>query len=203
MVASNGSALPAATSKWARWRQLVLGIICLVMIANLQYGWTLFIDPIDAKYHWGRAAIQVAFTIFIVTGDLGCSRRRLPSRSFWPEDSGLHEWSAGRGSLGYQLDRGQLDTHLHRRRHCGPWRGSDLRGDCKQRREVVPGPTGPGDGIDGGRLWSRLSPDGCTPWQPDPGKRLMRRPFYGSALGRASSSWLPRSCCELRNQAST
>ena len=37
------------------------------MIANLQYGWTLFIDPIDEKYHWGRAAIQVAFTIFIVT----------------------------------------------------------------------------------------------------------------------------------------
>jgi len=37
------------------------------MIANLQYGWTLFINPIDQKYHWGRAAIQVAFTIFIVT----------------------------------------------------------------------------------------------------------------------------------------
>src|SRR5207244_2819858 len=52
---------------WTRWGQLVLGIICMVMIANLQYGWTLFIDPIEQKYHWGRAAIQVAFTIFIVT----------------------------------------------------------------------------------------------------------------------------------------
>src|SRR5258705_7816947 len=50
-----------------RWLQLAFGIVCMVMIANLQYGWTLFIDPIDAKYHWGRAAIQVAFTIFIVT----------------------------------------------------------------------------------------------------------------------------------------
>jgi MFS transporter, OFA family, oxalate/formate antiporter len=39
----------------------------MVMIANLQYGWTLFINPIDQKYHWGRAAIQVAFTIFVVT----------------------------------------------------------------------------------------------------------------------------------------
>jgi MFS transporter, OFA family, oxalate/formate antiporter len=39
----------------------------MVMIANLQYGWTLFINPIDQKYHWGRAAIQVTFTIFIVT----------------------------------------------------------------------------------------------------------------------------------------
>jgi OFA family oxalate/formate antiporter-like MFS transporter len=37
------------------------------MIANLQYGWTLFVGPIDAKFHWGRAAIQVAFTIFVLT----------------------------------------------------------------------------------------------------------------------------------------
>jgi OFA family oxalate/formate antiporter-like MFS transporter len=39
----------------------------MVMIANLQYGWTLFVNPIDQKYHWGRAAIQVAFTIFVLT----------------------------------------------------------------------------------------------------------------------------------------
>jgi OFA family oxalate/formate antiporter-like MFS transporter len=39
----------------------------MVMIANLQYGWTLFVTPIDQKYHWGRAAIQVAFTIFVLT----------------------------------------------------------------------------------------------------------------------------------------
>ena len=36
------------------WIQLVLGIICMVMIANLQYGWTLFVNPIDAKFHWGK-----------------------------------------------------------------------------------------------------------------------------------------------------
>ena len=39
----------------------------MVMIANLQYGWTLFVNPIDQKYHWGRAGIQVAFTIFVLT----------------------------------------------------------------------------------------------------------------------------------------
>jgi OFA family oxalate/formate antiporter-like MFS transporter len=50
-----------------RWLQLLLGIVCMAMIANLQYGWTLFVNPIDAKFHWGRAAIQVAFTIFVVT----------------------------------------------------------------------------------------------------------------------------------------
>jgi MFS transporter, OFA family, oxalate/formate antiporter len=50
-----------------RWLQLLMGIVCMAMIANLQYGWTLFVDPIDAKYHWGRAAIQLAFTLFVVT----------------------------------------------------------------------------------------------------------------------------------------
>ena len=50
-----------------RWLQLALGILCMAMIANLQYGWTLFVNPIDAKYHWGRAAIQVAFSIFVLT----------------------------------------------------------------------------------------------------------------------------------------
>jgi MFS transporter, OFA family, oxalate/formate antiporter len=50
-----------------RWWQLVVGIVCMVMIANLQYGWTLFVSPIDQKYHWGRAAIQVAFSIFVLT----------------------------------------------------------------------------------------------------------------------------------------
>src|ERR1700689_5727851 len=47
--------------------QLIIGIACMVMIANLQYGWNLFVNPIDQKYHWGRAAIQVAFSVFIVT----------------------------------------------------------------------------------------------------------------------------------------
>ena len=50
-----------------RWLQLFLGIVCMAMIANLQYGWTLFVNPIDAKYHWGRAAIQIAFSIFVIT----------------------------------------------------------------------------------------------------------------------------------------
>ena len=39
----------------------------MVMIANLQYGWSLFVNPIDAKWQWGRADIQVAFMIFVFT----------------------------------------------------------------------------------------------------------------------------------------
>jgi OFA family oxalate/formate antiporter-like MFS transporter len=58
-----GAPAPASV----RLVQLAVGIVCMVMIANLQYGWTLFVIPIDQKYHWGRAAIQVAFTIFVLT----------------------------------------------------------------------------------------------------------------------------------------
>ena len=46
-----------------RWTQLIIGIVCMVMIANLQYGWTLFTIPISQKYGWGLASIQVAFTL--------------------------------------------------------------------------------------------------------------------------------------------
>jgi OFA family oxalate/formate antiporter-like MFS transporter len=50
----------------SRWSQLILGILCMAMVANLQYGWTLFVGPIDSKHHWGRASIQVAFSIFVL-----------------------------------------------------------------------------------------------------------------------------------------
>src|SRR5262252_6534930 len=67
MAIAAGSAEKVRASEATRWGQLIFGIICMVMIANLQYGWTLFVNPIDAKYHWGGAAIQVAFTIFVLT----------------------------------------------------------------------------------------------------------------------------------------
>jgi OFA family oxalate/formate antiporter-like MFS transporter len=50
-----------------RWVQLLLGVVCMCMIANLQYGWTLFVNPIQDKFHWSRAEIQVAFSIFVLT----------------------------------------------------------------------------------------------------------------------------------------
>ncbi|MFL5128492.1 MAG: oxalate/formate MFS antiporter [Microvirga sp.] len=50
-----------------RWLQLLFGVICMCMIANLQYGWTFFVNPMQERHGWDRAAIQVAFTIFVVT----------------------------------------------------------------------------------------------------------------------------------------
>ena len=64
----------------SRWAQLAMGIVCMAMIANLQYGWTLFVDPIDAKYHWGRAAIQLAFTHLRGDRDLAGADRSLVRR---------------------------------------------------------------------------------------------------------------------------
>jgi OFA family oxalate/formate antiporter-like MFS transporter len=50
-----------------RWVQLWLGVLCMVLIANLQYGWTLFVGPIQQAHGWSIAEIQVAFSIFIAT----------------------------------------------------------------------------------------------------------------------------------------
>jgi len=60
-------AIAAPEGRYFRWVQLAMGVVCMAMIANLQYGWTLFVDPIDQKFHWGRSAIQLAFTLFVVT----------------------------------------------------------------------------------------------------------------------------------------
>jgi MFS transporter, OFA family, oxalate/formate antiporter len=54
-----------ATSSTNRWMQLIIGIICMVLIANLQYGWTLFVTPMAQKHSWDVAGIQFAFTVFI------------------------------------------------------------------------------------------------------------------------------------------
>ncbi|MDQ6680765.1 MAG: oxalate/formate MFS antiporter [Pseudomonadota bacterium] len=59
-----GKSLPGGSY---RWGQLIIGIVCMAMIANLQYGWTLFVNPIADKHGWSRATIQVAFTIFVLT----------------------------------------------------------------------------------------------------------------------------------------
>jgi MFS transporter, OFA family, oxalate/formate antiporter len=55
----------AAATSMTRWAQLVSVIVCMVMIANLQYGWTLFVNPINKAHGWSIAAIQFAFSVFI------------------------------------------------------------------------------------------------------------------------------------------
>jgi OFA family oxalate/formate antiporter-like MFS transporter len=55
----------AKVSTATRWTQLLSVIVCMVMIANLQYGWTLFVNPINKTHGWSIAAIQFAYSVFI------------------------------------------------------------------------------------------------------------------------------------------
>src|SRR5450631_3333467 len=65
MTIATGTVVIARASESTRWINLMFCIICMVMIANLQYGWTLFVNPINKSHGWSIAAIQFAFSIFI------------------------------------------------------------------------------------------------------------------------------------------
>ena len=49
-----------------RWFQLVASLTAMIMIANLQYAWTLFVQPIREGTGWALPDIQFAFTLFIL-----------------------------------------------------------------------------------------------------------------------------------------
>lgn len=49
-----------------RWFQLVASLLAMIMIANLQYSWTLFVKPLQADTGWKLSDIQLAFTLFIL-----------------------------------------------------------------------------------------------------------------------------------------
>ncbi len=71
---ASGSVTPASSTAmsspvakdWHRWAQLALGVGCMVMIANYQYGWTFFVPDIEKTFKWDRATIQWAFTLFVL-----------------------------------------------------------------------------------------------------------------------------------------
>ena len=69
-MAANEASARAATSAQMpsnsfRWMQLFIGVICMAMIANLQYGWTYFVGPMAKANSWDVAGIQIAFSIFV------------------------------------------------------------------------------------------------------------------------------------------
>jgi hypothetical protein len=55
----------AESTSGLRWSFLAICVICMIMIANLQYGWTLFVNPINKAHGWSITSIQFAFSIFI------------------------------------------------------------------------------------------------------------------------------------------
>ena len=49
-----------------RWFQLCASLVAMIMIANLQYAWTLFVQPMQAATGWKLSDVQFAFTLFIL-----------------------------------------------------------------------------------------------------------------------------------------
>jgi OFA family oxalate/formate antiporter-like MFS transporter len=49
------SAISADSENQTRWTQLIIGIVCMAMIANLQYGWSYFVDPMSKGQGWSRS----------------------------------------------------------------------------------------------------------------------------------------------------
>src|SRR5690348_15679492 len=71
-----------------RWIQLIAGIIAMMAIANLQYAWTLFTGPLTMSLHSSLAAIQVAFSGFV-----------LAETWLLPFEGALIDWLGPRGML--------------------------------------------------------------------------------------------------------
>src|SRR6266566_7746435 len=49
-----------------RWVILLFSVISMVAVANLQYGWTLFVPPLSKQLGQDQTLIQVAFTVFVL-----------------------------------------------------------------------------------------------------------------------------------------
>ena len=65
MSVATSIGISTQASSTTRWSQLGSVVLCMVLIANLQYGWTLFVNPLNQAHGWSIASIQFAFTIFI------------------------------------------------------------------------------------------------------------------------------------------
>ena len=159
----------------------------MVMIANLQYGWTLFVNPIDQKYHWGRAAIQVAFTIFVLT-----ETWLVPIEGYLIDKFGPRVMICGSGALvaiAWVINSMADSLFLLYVGAAigGIGAGVIYGGFGRQRAEVVPGPARPRGRPDRGGLRRRLGAHRDPDRQHDRDQRLSSRRSSGSASARASS----------------
>src|SRR6202050_3495592 len=62
---SSAMAVAVALPATNRWLQLTVAVVCMVTIANLQYGWTLFVQPMSTAQGWSVTDIQIAFSLFV------------------------------------------------------------------------------------------------------------------------------------------
>src|SRR5438132_222724 len=57
---------PIGLALRARWIQLLLGLVCMVVISSPQYVWTLFTQPMMGSLDASLAQIQITFSLLIV-----------------------------------------------------------------------------------------------------------------------------------------
>ena len=50
----------------SRWVRLIAAVVAMIMIANLQYSWTLFVKPMIGATGWKLSQVQLGFTLFIL-----------------------------------------------------------------------------------------------------------------------------------------
>lgn len=65
-MASSTPAVVPQTSESNRWVILLFSILGMVAVANFQYGWTLFVPPLQKHLKADQALIQVTFTVFVL-----------------------------------------------------------------------------------------------------------------------------------------
>jgi len=148
------------TSVFARpWAQLIIGIICMVMIANLQYGWTLFVGPIGDKYHWTKASIQFTFFLFVLFEDVAGARGRVPGRSLRSEVDRGDRRCAVRHRLDDEFIRRFSGDVLFRSGDRWHRRRRRVRHLHRQCGALVPREARAGGGPDRGRLRHGLRAD--------------------------------------------
>src|SRR5271154_6509919 len=66
MSVSQPAPSPSDAGLGNRWVILLFSIISMVAVANFQYGWTLFVEPLKQHLKVDAALIQVTFTVFVL-----------------------------------------------------------------------------------------------------------------------------------------
>src|SRR5258708_35977995 len=62
----DATAKPAEGFFSNRWLILFFSVLSMVAVANFQYGWTLFVPPLQKHLGAEQAVIQVTFTVFVL-----------------------------------------------------------------------------------------------------------------------------------------
>jgi len=132
-----------ASQSCLAWLQLIIGIICMVMIANLQYGWTFSFPNIQKKFRLGSGVDPGRLhTVRPVRRHGSCRSGVVSSTSMGPADRDFLR----RCPLCDRLDHEFYATSLARitlRRSSPDRRGRRLWHLHRQRAQWFPGPARP------------------------------------------------------------